>query len=550
MTEIEKILKGLDPKSPHVFFIGGCGEFGMNFTAYIYEQKLYLVDAGLSFAPDHEIGIDSHIPDLEDLMEVFGSPEAYLITHGHEDHVGALPLINQRYPAPIYSGAWTLKILEDRMAKFRQPQESALSFEVKDFETTNHGPIEVTWIPMTHSLPGCYSLLIKFGDYKLFHSGDFKFDKNPPYEDPPNEKFLKSIAPVDALVVDSTNATKDGFCPSEADVYLPLLEVCEKAEALVLITGFASNFWRLKTILRVAKATGRKVCFAGASLFKTLDIASDLGAYDADPKLIIEDSRLRDYSRDEVIIVATGSQGEPKAGLRRILNEEHRSIQMRAGDTIVFSSRTIPGNEKSVAELISLCHKKELNVITSRTHPAIHVSGHAYRDDLRTLHDLVKPRFYMPVHGSHTHLIANCNLMEDSAVAIENGDLFRLSSNEVEKIAHLPPELLFVDSWSRRPLEYRDMRARHKIGDSGLVLITGQKTGKKFTLSSDIIGLALSDQEKTDFDNYLQRWPVDHMNGKTYSTEEMNDMLALQMRRYLSQMLVKKPVVIARVQVS
>ena len=550
MTEIEHIFKNLDSKGPYAFFIGGCGEFGMNFTAYIYGGKLYLVDAGLSFAPDHEIGIDAHIPDLDELFAYFGAPAAYLITHGHEDHVGALPLINSRYPAPIYSGAWTLKILEDRMSKFRMPQESAQTHLVADFETTKHDGLKVTWIPITHSIPGCYSLLLEFGDVKIFHSGDFKFDRNPPYEAPPNEKFLAKFAPVDALVVDSTNSTKEGFCPSESDVYEPLLQVCKEADQAILITGFASNFWRLKTILRVAQALNKKVCFAGASLFKTLDIAGDLGAYDADSKLIIEDSQLRDIDRRDLIVVATGSQGEPKAGLRRILDDDHRTISLAAGDTVVFSSRTIPGNEKSVAELISLCHKKGLHVVTSNTHPDIHVSGHAYQGDLKALRDLVKPKFYLPVHGTHTHILANCALVKERAIPIENGDIFHIGKDEVKKVDHSPIDLLFVDSWSRRPLDYRSMRSRHKIGDSGLVLITGKKVGKKFTADFDMIGVALSESEKDDFSSYLYEWGRKNANRRKYTSDELNDTITISMRRYLAQVLVKRPVVIARMQVN
>ena len=546
MTPDYNIFQSLDKEKLHIFFVGGCGSFGMNFTAYIFKGKLYIVDSGLMFADDHGIGIDAHIPDLNYLMEIFEGPEAYLITHGHEDHVGGLPLILKEWPAPVYTGKWTMEILNDRLAKYGVPVSQVLTFEVADFETTQLPDLKVTWFPITHSIPGCYSLILEFDNESIVHSGDFKIDPNPLYESPPDLEFLKKFAPVTGLITDSTNATKPGRCPGENVTFDALKEAFDTKEKLVVVTTFASNFWRLRTIFDAAEALGKRVCMSGASLHKTLEIGSNLGVFEPNPKVIIEEKRLSEVKRNRLIVIASGSQGEPRSGLRRIVDGDHRFVQMQSGDRIVFSSRVIPGNEKSLNRLLSDCTRKGYEVISSKEFPNIHVSGHGHQDDLRDMYEAVKPKFYFPVHGTHVQLKANRDLFDDSSITVENGHLFSVTGDEVNLVDTLDVEKLFVDSWSRRTMSYENMRSRHKIGDSGLVLVFGTLVGSKYSAETEFIGLPFSSPEETEAKKFILD-SVNSLELDSFETlEELNEALRLKVRRYLGGLLTKKPVVICR----
>ena len=525
----------------YTLFIGGCGAFGMNMTAYIINSELYIVDVGLAFANDHEIGIDSYVPDLGNLVSSFGAVSAYFITHGHEDHVGALPLILERFPAPVYATAWTLKILEDRVRKFGS-RVSPDTYLVQSGDTTSTGSLRLHWNHMPHSIPGCCSILMEVNDLKIFHTGDFKFDRNPPYEEAPDEDKLRSFAPITALISDSTNAQKDGYCPSESTLLDGLEESLKKyPDSLIVTTSFASNFWRLKTILSVAKKLGRLVFISGNSLFKTLEIAESMG-YDFSKDVIIDEGQMRNLDRSQVLVIASGSQGEPRSSLRRIVFGEHRHVKLHEGDCIVFSSRVIPGNEKSVAMLVSEAHKNKILVETSNTSNNIHVSGHAHQEDLLALIDLLGPKFHVPVHGTFTQLKANAQL-QGSPVSVENGSILRVSDLEIKTVGKIRMDRLFVDSWSQRPMSYESMRSRHKIGDSGLCIISGTAN----EIEIDLIGLPFDDDnDSSNCQDYIRNLISRNLDKHT-SKSELNEFVRLSVRRHLSQRFVKKPVVMSKI---
>ena len=307
MNQADIYFKDLDPNKPYILFAGGCGEFGMNVTLYIFQEKLYVVDCGVAFAPDHEIGIDSHVPDLDEIFEYFGGPSAYLITHGHEDHVGALPLVLENWPAPVYLTKWTHLIFKDRIEKFGSRIEPEVTV-VAPGDVVKTKDIEVEWFHVPHSIPGCCSLVMKFDEFKIFHSGDFKMDPHPPIEKGPDLERLKAIAPMDVLITDSTNSQSAGMCPSENQVLEPLCDLIAKCPNMVVVTTFASNLWRLLTIVSIAKKLNKKLFFSGTSLFKTLDYATEMGYFDPDESLILDDDGMRTADRSNLIVVASGSQ--------------------------------------------------------------------------------------------------------------------------------------------------------------------------------------------------------------------------------------------------
>ncbi|SME90694.1 ribonuclease J [Pseudobacteriovorax antillogorgiicola] len=541
MSHLKTTIESLDPKKLHVLFMGGCGSFGMNITAYIYGDKLYLVDVGLAFASDYEIGIDSHVPDLTSLMECFDQVEAYFITHGHEDHVGALPLILERWPAPVYMTAWTEKIFMDRIQKFGsriQPEVHVVS----PGDRIRGGNLFVDWVHIPHSIPGCCCLLITADKTTVFHTGDFKFDHQPFGEPGPDVGFLKSIAPVTAMIADSTNSGHEGKCPSETSVQETIYQCFKTSQGMIVFSTFSSNFWRLRIVLEACSKLKKKVFLSGASILKTLEIASQVFGYHPPEGLIIDESQIPHQERSSLVVIASGSQGEPRSGLRRIVFGEHKHVSLNAGDTIILSSRVIPGNEKSVAMITSEAHKKGVYVRTNKSDPGIHVSGHAHRGDLSELIELIQPKHYIPVHGTFTQLKANEELHPHS-VSVENGSLVRVAERNVKVEDTFDFDKLFVDSWSQRPMSYESMRKRHKIGDSGLAVISGHL----FNIDVEFFGLPFDNEAHQTKSAEDIRAIIAEGHHKTENLDDLNEWARLHCRRYLSSLFVKKPVVISKI---
>ncbi|MFW7378256.1 MAG: ribonuclease J [Oligoflexus sp.] len=558
MTELVTQLKSAPADALDTIFIGGCGEFGMNMTFYIHQGKLNMVDCGLAFAEDYELGVDAHIPKVDEIIDLYGGVAHYLITHGHEDHVGALPYFLKKWPAPVYLTAWTLEILKDRMAR---AQMSLENYDIRLVRAGDHikfGELSAHWIHKPHSIPMCCSLWITAGPYQIYHTGDFKMDPSPLYEKGPDWELIKQAAAsgIDLLVADSTNATKTGFCPGEQMVIEPLEKLIAAANKLVVFTTFSSNFWRLKTIVGVAKRLGRKVLPCGAGIQKCFDIATELGLYEPKPGLFIEAEAFSQYQRHEVLVLASGSQFENRSALRRIVQDEHPQIRLQTGDSLILSSRIIPGNEKSVFSLMSHCHDREVEVLTSYDHPDIHVSGHAYQEDLQVLGEALKPKYYIPVHGTFTQLLANSSLLPAAkAQKVRNGCVLRLNSSGLQHLGDFELERLFIDSWSRRPMSYENLRTRLRIGDSGMLLITGYVLQVDRELKTEVhmesMGIPFADElEYETWREQAAKKITQLLQGQiklgAAQEDELNETIRREIRRDLTRIFVKKPVVICK----
>lgn len=558
MSDLIKQLKSAPDDTLDTIFIGGCGEFGMNMTCYIFQGQLHVVDCGLSFAEDHELGVDAHIPKADEIIEIYGGIASYIITHGHEDHVGALPYFLQRWPAPVYATAWTLEILKDRLAKAQMnPSNYDLNL-VRAGDEVRIGNILSRWVHKPHSIPMNCSVWLQAGPYQVYHSGDFKMDPNPLYEDGPDWNLINQAGAsgIDLLIADSTNANKPGLCPSERAVIEPLENLIAQAAQLVVFTTFSSNFWRLKSLADIAKRLGRKILPVGAGISKCFEIATELGLYQPDPNLFIEAEALANYKRQEVLVLASGSQFEVRSALRRIIQDEHSAISLQAGDSLILSSRIIPGNEKGVFELISRCHDKEVDVLTSYDHQDIHVSGHAYQEDLALLVNALKPRYYIPVHGTFTQLSANCRLFaERKSQKVRNGSVLRLNSEGLQHLGDFDLEQLYIDSWSRKPMTYENLRSRLKIGDSGMLLISGLLSNNlaksQHRVNIDSVGLPFANQ--LEFDEWRSHAlaKIDRLLASLPALgpgqeESVNESIRLEIRRDLTRLFVKKPVVLCK----
>ena len=552
----------LEPDKLHIIPFGGCGEFGMNVTAYILKRKLYLVDVGLLFPDPGKLGVSSIIPSVDRFIKTFGKVEAYFITHGHEDHIGALPYVYQKWPAPVYATPWTCELIKRKFnEKGLAPRHIR---KVLAGQTVKASPLSVRYVHVNHSIPDACALWIKSAHDSVFHTGDFKIDPAPVGTRPVNLKEWEKIgeAGVDLLIADSTNAQSPGPSPAESSVIKPLENILKRAKGRVILTTFASNLWRLKIIADVCKRLGKKILVSGRGIQNCYEMGVALKLFRWPEGVLISDNQLRNTPEHKVVILSSGSQGEFRSSLQRIASQEHRSIRIKPGDTVVFSARIIPGNERSILTLTDQLRKQGAEILTTRHHPEIHVSGHAYEEDIRKIIRALKPRHYLPVHGTFSHLKANAEVGEKLSYTegrhtlIENGDILRLYRKKARVVGQIEVQQQFVDQDSYFTMSRETLRERLRIGELGLALISGvfSKKRERFISGPDVMlqGLALPPDVtearwlrqagrhiESEMEKWLDRYPPEE--------EKLNQQCRVLLRRHLAEIINKKPVIIAKI---
>ncbi len=537
--------------------IGGCGEFGMNMTAYAYKGTCVIVDCGLVFAETYEIGVDSHIPSPSALEEVLGGiPDAFLITHGHEDHIGALPYFLPFWNIPVHIGPWALELVKEKLLQRNDSFSYQFNSVTNGTKTRIGEHFQAEWIHVPHSIPHCSSLLISAENLHVFHTGDFKSRGFAPHEKDLDLKALGEISskiPITLLVSDSTNALSPGHCQSESTTFEPLKKLIEQATGATFVTTFSSNLWRINTVLRVAKSLKKKIFVFGAGMRKAMDLGQKLNLLEETSSVLIDEQELQKTERKNLIVMISGCQGEYRSGMFRLVNEEISLLRLREGDQCIFSSRTIPGNEKSIAKIISKCHLMGAAVYTGKEAPGIHVSGHAHAEDLRDLWSTLKPRYYMPVHGTFTQITGNQSLVgEQDFIPIANGQLLSVGSDGWELLAEFDLPKLFIDSWSKQTMDYETMRARHKIGDSGLAVATGIIDSRSIQLDFDFIGLPFQGDNDTAKVREILSRRITELHARlvldgNVDQDNFNEKVRQIVRKFLTDRFIKKPVVLSRI---
>jgi Predicted hydrolase of the metallo-beta-lactamase superfamily len=459
--------------------LGGLGEFGMNCMALRWQDDIIVIDAGLMFPEEELLGVDIVVPDISYLTQNRDKVRAILLTHGHEDHIGGLPWILSELNVPVYGTEFTLAYVEGKLEEHRLLDDADLN-EMLPGRRFTLGPFSIMPIRVTHSLVDCVALAIHTPVGVILHTGDFKVDLSPPDGKPFDLHAFAELGKqgVLALLQDSTNVDRRGYTPSERAVRPRLDEIFGQAKKKLFFSCFSSSIHRIRLAMELAHQHGRKVAIIGRSLDNSTEIAQDLGYLDLPQGLIINPGHIKDHPANKLCIMISGTQGEPMSALSRAAVNNHKFAHIDAGDTVLMSSRVIPGNEKSIYRVIDHLERRDANVIyDDGASGLIHVSGHGSQEELRLMINLVRPKFFIPVHGDYRHLKRHVELASsmgvvEKTILLEDGDVLELDKNSATKTGKVTVGRVCIDSGGASNDVVGDLviRDRKHLSEDGIVL--------------------------------------------------------------------------------
>ncbi|MBU3692478.1 MAG: ribonuclease J [Candidatus Nanopelagicaceae bacterium] len=519
---------GLPPKLPaqtlRIVALGGLGEVGRNMTVFEYAGRLLIVDCGVLFPEENQPGVDLILPDFSYIRERLNDIEAVFLTHGHEDHISALGyLLRERENIPVIGSALTLAFSK---GKLKEHRISPITIEVREGQRRKVGDFELEFIAVNHSIPDALAVAIKTPAGVVLHTGDFKMDQLP--LDGRTTDLVRFAAlgesGVDLFMVDSTNADIPGFTTSEREIMPVLDRVIESTKRRVIVASFASHVHRIQQVIDIAYTHGRKVAFVGRSMVRNMNLASEMGYLHIPPNTLLDIDEIDDAG-DGIVLICTGSQGEPLAALSRMANGDHR-IKVGAGDTVILASSLIPGNENSVYRVINELTRFGARVV-HKGNALVHVSGHAAAGELLYCYNIVKPKNVMPVHGEWRHMRANAELAvatgvkRSNTVVVDNGVVVDLAEGKAQVVGAVPVGYVYVDGHSIGDITEASLKDRRILGEEGfisVIVVIDSQTGK-IVAGPDIHArgfaedLALFDEVKTRIENALAGAVAGGING-------------------------------------
>jgi len=475
--------------------LGGLNEIGKNMTVFEYKDDIIVIDSGLSFPEDEMLGIDVVIPDISYLLKNKEKIRGIVLTHGHEDHIGSLPYVLNKIDIPIYGTKLTIGLVENKLKEHKHLGNIKLNI-VKPKDIIQLGDFKVEFIKASHSIPDAVSLLIETPIGRVVHTGDFKIDYTPIDDDIMDIHRFAEIGKegVLALLADSTNVERPGYTMSERTVGETLEDIFRNVNSRIIVATFASNVHRIQQIFNAAYSFNRKVAVSGRSMVNVVNVAMDLGYLNIPNGMLIDIRDINSYPDNELVIITTGSQGEPMSALSRMASSEHRKMEIVPGDTVILSSSPIPGNEKTVSKVINLLFEKGADVIYESL-ADVHVSGHACQEELKLIHTLVKPKYFIPVHGEFRHLRHHASLAESLGMSKENifvvgnGQVIELTPENGRVSGSVPSGNILVDGLGVGDVGNIVLRDRKHLSEDGLmvVVVTISKQDGSVIAGPDII---------------------------------------------------------------
>ena len=483
-----------------ITFLGGVGEIGKNMTAFEYNNEIIVVDAGMTFPGDDLPGIDVVIPDITYLVNNKEKIKAIILTHGHEDHIGALPFVLQQIKAPIYGSRLTLALVGNKMKE--HPKVCYKAISVKPKNVLKIGSFSVEFIKVSHSIAGSLALCITTPAGNVIHTGDFKIDFEPLDGVMTDLQRFGELGKkgVTLLMCESTNVCRPGYSKSQKSVGRTLDEIFKNhQDNRIFVATFASNINRLQQILDLAVKYGRKVAFTGRSMINITEVGLKIGEISFDKKILIDIDKIDKYEDKELLIVTTGSQGEPLSALTRMAAGEFKQIKIRENDLIVFSSSPIPGNEKSVYNVINTLFQRGADVIYDEL-ADVHASGHACQEEIKTIHSLVKPKFFIPIHGEYRHLkmhkqlAMNLGMEERNILLASIGSQIEMTPNSIKQVGFVTAGQRLIDGYGIGDMSSNVLRERKQLSEDGFCVVvmtinnvSGEVVGEPFIITRGVV---------------------------------------------------------------
>ncbi|KJW02782.1 metallo-beta-lactamase superfamily protein [Rickettsia endosymbiont of Ixodes pacificus] len=539
--------------------LGGSNEIGMNLNLYHYKGKWLMIDCGSGFADDYLPGVDMIIADSSFIEKYKKDIVGLILTHAHEDHLGGVQYLWNSLKCPIYTTTFTANFLKIRLNEYDFAKNIKIH-EVKPGSKINLDPFSLEMVPLTHSAPEMQAIMIRTDAGNILHTGDWKFDNDPVLGKKADEELLESYGDegVLALVCDSTNVFNKGSSGSEGDVRKSLVDIIAGCPQMVVVSTFASNLARLDTIIHAAGLAGRKVVLTGRSLHRMMLAAQESG-YFKDIAPLISERDVSRFRREELLVIATGCQGEPMAATAKLASNSHPSIKLAPKDTMIFSSKIIPGNEKKIFRLFNIFVKASVEVITERDH-FVHVSGHPSIDELQKMYSLIRPNICIPVHGEPVHIHEHVKLAKKNgikqAVEVENGSVVLLEPNNAKVISKVENGYLAVDGNYLLPVESPIFKARRHMRESGIVLASVVINKKGLLAANPMLSMPglLDPKEDMALVNLIKndiKELVTIQNKqakKALSDEQVIEAIKGTIRKTLKQEINKSPVIIVNLE--
>ena len=567
--------KKTSSKSLKVIFLGGVGEIGKNMTAIEYGSEIVVIDSGSSFPTEDQMGVDLIVPDITYLTENASKVKAILITHGHEDHIGAITYLTSKINAPIYGSKLSIGLIKNKLpmkdANFNIPQFVCVddpksdTSEVKRIDTTETKfsfeigkHFKVEFVPVCHSIPGSMSIFIQTTQASLFHSGDFKIDFTPIGKVKTDLARIAEIGKkgVDLLLCESTNIDREGFSMSEQNVGKTFEDIFKNhAKKRLVVSTFASNISRIQQIITLCEKYNRKVAFFGRSMVTVTDIASSdmIKELKYNKNNVIEIESINNYRDENLLILCTGSQGEENSALTKMAEEKSNKVNLGENDTVIISASAIPGNEKSINNTINNLFKIGCDVIYNEL-ADVHVSGHACQEEIKTIHELIKPKYFIPIHGEYRHLrhhkqlAMSMGMKEENIAICEIGDCVKITKNGMIKLDPVPSGVLLVDGLSIGDSDSHVLKERSILSNDGVCVIgfrysraTKEIQEEGFEIVTK--GFAYQD-EKDILLKDVKQMLMEKINGMSYTTGELRPLIKKEVQSYFVKIIKRKPIIV------